>query len=73
MMLIFKKRIPYIMIEQFLMKYVWSGTGMVMIALPILATEYADDESKISKTFHSLSMIFFRIYETRRSPGSGCL
>lgn len=44
MMLIFKKRIPYIMIEQFLMKYVWSGTGMVMIALPILATEYADDE-----------------------------
>ncbi|ULT93008.1 hypothetical protein L5515_010042 [Caenorhabditis briggsae] len=44
MMLIFKKRIPYIMIEQFLMKYVWSGTGMVMIALPILAAEYADDE-----------------------------
>ncbi|KAF1755528.1 hypothetical protein GCK72_011978 [Caenorhabditis remanei] len=44
MMMIFKKRIPYIMIEQFLMKYVWSGTGMVMIALPILAAEYADDE-----------------------------
>ncbi|CAI5448775.1 unnamed protein product [Caenorhabditis angaria] len=44
MLLIFKKRIPYIMIEQFLMKYVWSGTGMVMIALPILAAEYADDE-----------------------------
>ncbi|PAV90000.1 hypothetical protein WR25_24020 isoform B [Diploscapter pachys] len=44
MMLIYKKRIPYIMIEQFLMKYVWSGTGMVMIALPILAAEYADDE-----------------------------
>ncbi|CAI2352227.1 unnamed protein product [Caenorhabditis sp. 36 PRJEB53466] len=44
MMTIFKKRIPYIMIEQFLMKYVWSGTGMVMIALPILAAEYADDE-----------------------------
>uniref|UniRef100_A0A8R1HR60 ABC transporter domain-containing protein n=2 Tax=Caenorhabditis japonica TaxID=281687 RepID=A0A8R1HR60_CAEJA len=44
MMLIFKKRIPYIMIEQFLMKYVWSGTGMVMIALPILAAEYADDD-----------------------------
>ena len=46
MMLIYKKRIPYIMIEQFLMKYVWSGTGMVMIALPILAAEYADDERK---------------------------
>uniref|UniRef100_A0A7E4VFE9 ABC transporter domain-containing protein n=1 Tax=Panagrellus redivivus TaxID=6233 RepID=A0A7E4VFE9_PANRE len=34
--LIYKKRIPYIMIEQFLMKYVWSGTGMTMIAIPIL-------------------------------------
>ncbi|KAK6039391.1 ABC transporter transmembrane region 2 [Cooperia oncophora] len=38
--LIFRKRILYIMVEQFLMKYVWSGTGMVMIALPILASEY---------------------------------
>ncbi|KJH40340.1 d member 1, ATP-binding cassette sub family [Dictyocaulus viviparus] len=39
--LIFRKRILYIMVEQFLMKYVWSGTGMVMIALPILSAEYA--------------------------------
>ncbi|PIO64090.1 ABC transporter transmembrane region 2 [Teladorsagia circumcincta] len=39
--LIFRKRILYIMVEQFLMKYVWSGTGMVMIALPILAADYA--------------------------------
>lgn len=39
--LIFRKRILYIMVEQFLMKYVWSGTGMVMIALPILASEYS--------------------------------
>uniref|UniRef100_A0A7I4YJ18 ATP-binding cassette sub-family D member 2 n=1 Tax=Haemonchus contortus TaxID=6289 RepID=A0A7I4YJ18_HAECO len=39
--LIFRKRILYIMVEQFFMKYVWSGTGMVMIALPILASEYA--------------------------------
>lgn len=39
--LIFRKRIIYIMVEQFLMKYVWSGTGMVMIALPILASEYS--------------------------------
>ncbi|KAH7699039.1 PMP-4 protein [Aphelenchoides avenae] len=27
---IYKKRIPYIMAEQFLTKYVWSGTGMAM-------------------------------------------
>ncbi|KAJ1367947.1 hypothetical protein KIN20_028977 [Parelaphostrongylus tenuis] len=39
--LIYRKRIFYIMVEQFLMKYVWSGTGMIMIALPILASEYS--------------------------------
>ncbi|VDL80237.1 unnamed protein product [Nippostrongylus brasiliensis] len=42
--LIFRKRIVYIMVEQFLMKYVWSGTGMVMIALPILAAEYSSPD-----------------------------
>ncbi|KAF8370913.1 pmp-4 [Pristionchus pacificus] len=36
MSLIYKKRVFYIMMEQFLMKYVWSGAGMTMIALPIL-------------------------------------
>ncbi|VDO61007.1 unnamed protein product [Heligmosomoides polygyrus] len=45
--LIFRKRILYIMVEQFLMKYVWSGTGMVMIALPILASEYSSPASKL--------------------------
>jgi ATP-binding cassette subfamily D (ALD) protein 2 len=35
---IYKKRIPYVAIEQFLMKYIWSGTGMLMIGIPILFT-----------------------------------
>ncbi|XP_034490021.1 ATP-binding cassette sub-family D member [Drosophila innubila] len=33
---IFSQKLWFIMLEQFFMKYVWSGTGMVMVSLPIL-------------------------------------
>ena len=37
--LIYQKKLWYIMLEQFLMKYGWAGTGMVMISIPILTSK----------------------------------
>ncbi|ETN82186.1 ABC transporter transmembrane region 2 [Necator americanus] len=60
MKLIFRKKILYITVEQFLMKYVWSGTGMVMIALPILSADFtsADKLAGYTARVHEMFDVF---------------
>ncbi|KAJ2941050.1 hypothetical protein O0L34_g13180 [Tuta absoluta] len=46
---VFKAKLWYIMLEQFCMKYVWSGTGMVMLALPILTGKKGSSSEGVSE------------------------
>lgn len=51
---IFTQKLWFIMLEQFFMKYVWSGTGMVMVSLPILTTNNLPNGSFRERSSNSI-------------------
>lgn len=50
MNIIYSQRLWFVMLEQFFMKYVWSGTGMIMISLPVLMGNASPPPEPKSKT-----------------------
>lgn len=52
MNIIYTQRLWFVMLEQFFMKYVWSGTGMIMISLPVLMGGNTGQASTVTVAQH---------------------
>lgn len=54
---IFAQKLWFVMLEQFFMKYIWSGTGMIMVSLPILTTSQLSKDDDSSGSANSGSKV----------------